>query len=149
MSDGTRAAGLRDYLRVFPNDGMSQTSEATAKAKLALERVNFQVNSHTDPEPTHSELSGVGQRQRPHSVYADSYEEYRKRVYGRQEKDFDKRLLEYRQFVHEQQMKYAPFVHETTDNRMPDGSRFNAIIPPLAIDGSLVSIRKFKKNKMC
>ncbi|MBI1274742.1 ATP-binding cassette domain-containing protein [bacterium] len=34
------------------------------------------------------------------------------------------------------------------DARMPDGSRFNAIIPPLSIDGSLVSIRKFKKNKM-
>ena len=34
------------------------------------------------------------------------------------------------------------------DARMPDGSRFNAIISPLAIDGGLVSIRKFKKNKM-
>lgn len=34
------------------------------------------------------------------------------------------------------------------DARMPDGSRFNAIIPPLAIDGALVSIRKFKKSKM-
>ena len=34
------------------------------------------------------------------------------------------------------------------DARMPDGSRFNAIIPPLALDGSLVSIRKFKKQKM-
>jgi len=34
------------------------------------------------------------------------------------------------------------------DARMPDGSRFNAIIPPLALDGALVSIRKFKKNKM-
>ena len=34
------------------------------------------------------------------------------------------------------------------DARMPDGSRFNAIIPPLALDGSLVSIRKFKKHKM-
>lgn len=34
------------------------------------------------------------------------------------------------------------------DARLPDGSRFNAIIPPLALDGSLVSIRKFKKNKM-
>lgn len=34
------------------------------------------------------------------------------------------------------------------DARMPDGSRFNAIIPPLALDGSLVSIRKFKKFKM-
>lgn len=32
------------------------------------------------------------------------------------------------------------------DARMPDGSRFNAIIPPLALDGCLVSIRKFRKS---
>jgi pilus assembly protein CpaF len=29
------------------------------------------------------------------------------------------------------------------DSRLPDGSRVNAIIPPLALDGSLVSIRRF------
>jgi pilus assembly protein CpaF len=29
------------------------------------------------------------------------------------------------------------------DSRLPDGSRVNAIIPPLAIDGALVSIRRF------
>src|SRR5262249_55129946 len=29
------------------------------------------------------------------------------------------------------------------DARLADGSRFNAIIPPLALDGSLVSIRRF------
>lgn len=29
------------------------------------------------------------------------------------------------------------------DARLPDGSRVNAIIPPLALDGSLVSIRRF------
>ncbi len=34
------------------------------------------------------------------------------------------------------------------DARMPDGSRFNAIIPPLALNGCLVSIRKFKRHKM-
>ena len=34
------------------------------------------------------------------------------------------------------------------DARLEDGSRFNAIIPPLALDGCLVSIRKFKQNKM-
>jgi len=32
------------------------------------------------------------------------------------------------------------------DARLPDGSRVNAIIPPLAIDGPHVSIRKFKKD---
>jgi pilus assembly protein CpaF len=29
------------------------------------------------------------------------------------------------------------------DSRLPDGSRINAIIPPLALDGTLVSIRRF------
>jgi pilus assembly protein CpaF len=32
------------------------------------------------------------------------------------------------------------------DARMKDGSRFNAIIPPLALDGPSVSIRKFKQD---
>jgi pilus assembly protein CpaF len=36
----------------------------------------------------------------------------------------------------------SPFV----DARLPDGSRINAIVPPLAVDGSLLSIRKFAKT---
>jgi pilus assembly protein CpaF len=34
------------------------------------------------------------------------------------------------------------------DARLADGSRFNCMIPPIAVDGSLVSIRKFKKDKL-
>jgi pilus assembly protein CpaF len=34
------------------------------------------------------------------------------------------------------------------DARLQDGSRFNAIVPPIAVDGALVSIRKFKKEKL-
>jgi len=34
------------------------------------------------------------------------------------------------------------------DARLPDGSRVNAIIPPLAIDGPALSIRKFAKEKL-
>jgi pilus assembly protein CpaF len=34
------------------------------------------------------------------------------------------------------------------DARLADGSRFNAMVPPVAVDGSLVSIRKFKKEKL-
>ncbi|NRB05381.1 MAG: CpaF family protein [Rhodobacteraceae bacterium] len=34
------------------------------------------------------------------------------------------------------------------DARLQDGSRFNAMVPPIAVDGSLVSIRKFKKDKL-
>ncbi|PIB24037.1 type II secretion system protein E [Amylibacter kogurei] len=34
------------------------------------------------------------------------------------------------------------------DARLTDGSRFNAMVPPIAVDGALVSIRKFKKEKL-
>lgn len=34
------------------------------------------------------------------------------------------------------------------DARLADGSRFNCMVPPIAVDGSLVSIRKFKKDKL-
>ena len=34
------------------------------------------------------------------------------------------------------------------DARLSDGSRVNAIIPPLAIDGSIVSIRRFSKDPL-
>ena len=34
------------------------------------------------------------------------------------------------------------------DARLPDGSRVNIIIPPLAIDGASISIRKFSKKKI-
>lgn len=36
----------------------------------------------------------------------------------------------------------------TVDGRLPDGSRVNAVIPPCAIDGSTITIRKFKKDKL-
>jgi len=38
----------------------------------------------------------------------------------------------------------SPFV----DARLPDGSRVNAIVAPLAIDGPLLSIRKFAKKRI-
>lgn len=38
----------------------------------------------------------------------------------------------------------SPYV----DARLADGSRFNAMVPPCAVDGSLVSIRKFTKEKL-
>jgi pilus assembly protein CpaF len=34
------------------------------------------------------------------------------------------------------------------DARLPDGSRVNAIIPPLALDGPVLSIRRFRTDKL-
>ncbi|KPL84050.1 type II secretion system protein E [Thermanaerothrix daxensis] len=36
----------------------------------------------------------------------------------------------------------------TVDARLPDGSRVNAVIPPVAIDGPTITIRKFQKDKL-
>ena len=34
------------------------------------------------------------------------------------------------------------------DARLPDGSRVNIVIPPCAMDGPMVTIRKFRKEKL-
>ncbi len=38
--------------------------------------------------------------------------------------------------------------HPTVDARLPDGSRVNAVIPPAAIDGPSLTIRKFAREKL-
>lgn len=38
--------------------------------------------------------------------------------------------------------------HPMVDARLPDGSRVNVVIPPVAVDGPTISIRKFLQNRM-
>ena len=71
-----------------------------------------------------------------------------------------KLLLTNKKFVSEQQMRsiidriIAPLgrrIDESVpmvDARLPDGSRFNAIIPPLSLSGPMITIRKFGTERL-
>ncbi|HOY09665.1 MAG TPA: ATPase, T2SS/T4P/T4SS family [Candidatus Omnitrophota bacterium] len=71
-----------------------------------------------------------------------------------------KLILTNRKFVSDQQMRaiidriIAPLgrrIDESTpmvDARLPDGSRFNAIIPPLSLNGPMITIRKFGAERL-
>jgi pilus assembly protein CpaF len=55
----------------------------------------------------------------------------------------EKHLLHIVQRIVGQAGRHVDETSPMVDSRLPDGSRINAIIPPLALDGALVSIRRF------
>ena len=44
--------------------------------------------------------------------------------------------------------RHVDFDSPTADARLPDGSRVNAVVRPVAIDGPSITIRKFSKDKL-
>jgi pilus assembly protein CpaF len=80
-----------------------------------------------------------------------------KNIYCERNGRMEKSSVEFRDNAHLLQIvdrivsKVGRRVDETcpmVDARMADGSRFNAIIPPLALDGAAVSIRRFGSNPL-
>ncbi|MDD2597635.1 MAG: ATPase, T2SS/T4P/T4SS family [Kiritimatiellae bacterium] len=60
----------------------------------------------------------------------------------------DRHLITIIQRIVEPLGRHVDEASPMVDARLPDGSRVNAIIPPLALDGSSVTIRKFSKRKL-
>jgi pilus assembly protein CpaF len=60
----------------------------------------------------------------------------------------DRHLITIIQRIVEPLGRHVDEASPMVDARLPDGSRVNAIIPPLALDGSSVTIRKFAKKKL-
>lgn len=72
--------------------------------------------------------------------------------FGRLEKSHkffisDKQLIEVARRLVNRVGKNVDDTHPLVDARMPDGSRLNVVIPPVALDGASMSIRKFGKGK--
>lgn len=58
----------------------------------------------------------------------------------------DRQLLDIARRLVNKIGKNVDEAHPLVDSRMPDGSRLNVVIPPVAIDGASLSIRKFGKG---
>src|SRR5438552_14830445 len=80
-----------------------------------------------------------------------------KNIYVERRGKMERTSVEFRDNAHLLQIidrivsKVGRRVDETSpmvDARLPDGSRVNAIIPPLALDGASVSIRRFGSNPL-
>ncbi len=80
-----------------------------------------------------------------------------KHIYVERRGKMERTNVEFRDNAHLMQIidrivsKVGRRVDETSpmvDARLPDGSRVNAIIPPLALDGAAVSIRRFGANPL-
>ncbi|MFA6660335.1 MAG: ATPase, T2SS/T4P/T4SS family [Bacilli bacterium] len=60
----------------------------------------------------------------------------------------DRHLISIIQRIVEPLGRHIDDASPMVDARLPDGSRVNAVIPPLALDGASVTIRKFAKKKL-
>ena len=60
----------------------------------------------------------------------------------------DRHLITIIQRIVEPLGRHVDEASPMVDARLPDGSRVNAVIPPLALDGSSVTVRKFARRKL-
>lgn len=92
-----------------------------------------------DPDITEVMVNGT------HAIYVERKGKIEKTDFNF---EHDDQVLEVIQNIIQPLGRIVDADHLTVDARLPDGSRVNAIVPPVAIDGPSITIRKFSKNRL-
>ena len=128
-------------LRQFRHELPSDISLVDFRQGLLDELVGYGPLSPILREPTISEIMVNG----PDRIFVES----KGRLYETGVRFFNERhLIQIIQRIVEPLGRHVDDASPMVDARLPDGSRVNAIIPPLALDGASLTIRKFSDKKL-
>jgi pilus assembly protein CpaF len=128
---------MREFLHEFP-DGVDM---ATVRQSLLDELMGYGPISPMIRAPEITEIMVNG----PDRVFVESAGI----LYETGVRFFNERhLIQIIQRIVEPLGRHVDDASPMVDARLPDGSRVNAIIPPLALDGASVTIRKFAEKKL-
>ena len=128
---------LREFLHEFP-DGIDM---AAVRQSLVDELLGFGPLSTMIRAPEITEIMVNG----PDRVFVESNGV----LYETGVRFFNERhLIQIIQRIVEPLGRHVDDASPMVDARLPDGSRVNAIIPPLALDGASITIRKFSEKKL-
>jgi len=128
---------LREFLHEFP-DGVDM---AAVRQSLVDELLGFGPLSPMIRAPEITEIMVNG----PDRVFVES----KGVLYETGVRFFNERhLIQIIQRIVEPLGRHVDDASPMVDARLPDGSRVNAIIPPLALDGASITIRKFSEKKL-
>ena len=128
---------MREFLHEFPGD----IDMAVVRQSLIDELMGFGPLSPMIRAPEITEIMVNG----PDRVFVESGG----MLYETGVRFFNERhLIQIIQRIVEPLGRHVDDASPMVDARLPDGSRVNAIIPPLALDGASVTIRKFAERKL-
>ena len=128
---------MREFRHEFPDD----IDMAAVRQSLVDELLGFGPLSPMIRTPEITEIMVNG----PDRIFVES----KGHIYETGVRFFNERhLIQIIQRIVEPLGRHVDDASPMVDARLPDGSRVNAIIPPLALDGASMTIRKFAEKKL-
>jgi pilus assembly protein CpaF len=132
---------LDQVLREFRHELPDGIDVKAVRQSLVDELLGFGPLSPMIRQPEITEIMVNG----PDRVFV----ECRGRIYETGVRFFNERhLIQIIQRIVEPLGRHVDDASPMVDARLPDGSRVNAVIPPLALDGASMTIRKFAERKL-